>query len=274
MLYKSFPAEFKAEGDGDTFEGYASVFGNIDQGGDRVLPGAFAKTISERQAAIRVLWQHSWFDPIGRPIHMEEDSHGLLTRSQVSWTTLGRDALTLIRDGVVDQLSIGYEVIKDAWDRDEGTRDLVEVKLWEYSPVTFAMNELATINGVKTVDELQDLLRKASFLTEHGLKDGRVLSRRNLSLVKQAYEALGSLIEVASQSDEPDESTQSGDGDSKADPEVDAKEPGTSTPTLSGASNPFEGVIAQIEELGGWSREQKLVEELRDFGQQLRTGGG
>lgn len=253
METKAFPAEFKVDFEGRSFTGYASTFGNVDLGGDRVHAGAFAKTIQERGNRVKVLWQHSRFDPIGKPVRLEEDLKGLITETKVSDTTLGRDVLTLMADGVVDQLSIGYDVVKFGYDGD--VRDLLELRLIEYSPVTFAMNEEAVILGVK---------EQARRLAEHGLKAGRVLSKRNLGLVRDAYEALGSLLDAAGKPD--DESTSEDDAaDDKK-----AKEPVQATPEPLG--EPFAGLMKEIRDLGGWSREQTLLRELQAFGRQLKTG--
>ena len=40
--------ELKAVGESGAFEGYAAVYGNVDQGGDMIQPGAFGKTIADR----------------------------------------------------------------------------------------------------------------------------------------------------------------------------------------------------------------------------------
>ena len=43
------------------FEGYASTFGNVDQGGDLIEPGAFRESVAKARAegwGIPMLWQH------------------------------------------------------------------------------------------------------------------------------------------------------------------------------------------------------------------------
>ena len=150
MQFKSMPLEVKVDMDHRTFEGYASTFGNVDLGNDRVKRGAYKKTIRERfkKNLIKTLWQH--YEPFGRVEALKEDEHGLLFKSFVSRTTLGDDGLELMRDGVVDRMSIGYETVKSKWIEKDGCRELIELKLFEISPVTFAMNEEATINAVKS----------------------------------------------------------------------------------------------------------------------------
>lgn len=148
MEYKS--VNFKADDiEGRIFSGYASTW-DKDRGGDIILRGAFAKTLSERADRVKVLWQHS--DPIGKPKAMREDDKGLFVEAHISKTSLGDEALELMRDGVVDQMSIGYSIPAGKSDIDEdGTRVIKELKLYEFSAVTFPMNEAAIITGVKTI---------------------------------------------------------------------------------------------------------------------------
>ncbi len=132
-----------------TFEGYASTFGNVDQVGDIIMQGAFTKTIQERfpKGDIKILWQH--YEPLGMPIEIREDENGLYVKGRISKTALGDDALELMRDGVVNRMSIGFSIVKADFDDQTGNRIIREVKLWEFSPVTFPANEKAVITAVK-----------------------------------------------------------------------------------------------------------------------------
>ncbi len=162
MEYKASQTEFqiKDEGsDGMTFESYASTFGNVDDGKDKVIAGAFKRTINNRfkqsrAPLIKVLRGH--WDLIGIPKHMEEDSTGLLTVSKISKTPLGEETMMLIRDKALSSMSIGYKKIKYHKDEESGITDLEELKLYEYSVVDFPMNEMAAITGLKALEFMQD----------------------------------------------------------------------------------------------------------------------
>ena len=135
-----------------TFKGYASTF-DLDQVDDIIHPGAFRKSIQEAFPAkkIKVLWQH--WEPLGMPVEMYEDAKGLYVKAKVSKTTLGDEALELMRDGVVDKMSIGFKIPKGKCDySDDGVRNIREVQLLEFSPVTFPANEAAVITGVKNLE--------------------------------------------------------------------------------------------------------------------------
>lgn len=178
------------------FSGYGSVFGNVDDGGDIVEPGAFTKTIAEGFERVKILALHNdSLLPIGRPLEVREDSKGLYIKAKISDTAMGRDVKVLLKDGVLNELSIGYDPI--VFDYDEtGIRHLREVKLWEVSVVTWAMNPEATVIGYKaaeTADRAAETADRAVKLTEDAaaeVKEGRKISSARLKTLKEASETM------------------------------------------------------------------------------------
>lgn len=174
--------------DDRTFKGYASTFGNVDEVGDIIEAGAFAKSIMERgpegTKQIKVLWQHDL--PLGMPTVMTEDSKGLYVEAKISKTRLGDEALELMRDGVVDRMSIGFSIPqgKAVWDETMGVRKIKEVKLFEFSPVTFPANEMAVVTGVKNLQ----LIRQ--------LASGGKLSKEELKALADMLPELQALIDA------------------------------------------------------------------------------
>lgn len=149
--------------EGRTIVGHASVFNVLDSYGDIVLPGAFNKTLQERGAKIRVLWQHDTTKPIALPSVLREDERGLYFEATIEDTRDGEEALDMIRRGLVTGVSIGFTVVRytvfedddlraqlTGWARWKEMRKLEEVKLYELSPVTFPANEAAQIIAVKS----------------------------------------------------------------------------------------------------------------------------
>ncbi|HEX7454967.1 MAG TPA: HK97 family phage prohead protease [Gallionella sp.] len=166
------PAEFKFAGSAGTFEGYAAVFGNVDSGGDVILPGAFQEFAKTKDGKTIVLYQHSLRDPIGKAA-VSQDSHGLAFRGQLSLEDpTAKKAYGLMRDGVLDSMSIGYDVLPGGEQSKQGKRELSKLKLFEISAVTFGMNDLARIDTVKSAmdcghtRELECLLRETLFLSK------------------------------------------------------------------------------------------------------------
>lgn len=144
------------------FEGYASVFGNIDLGGDIVQPGAFKETVQELMASKRVgklpvLWQHDHAMPIGTFTDLREDSRGLFVKGRLPKTDTfvsGR-VVPQMKAESVSTMSIGYSTLES--ENSGMARLLQKVKLWESSLVTIAMNPLAEITSLKSNAAFHDL---------------------------------------------------------------------------------------------------------------------
>ncbi len=134
-----------------TFEGYASLFGIVDLGGDEVVAGAFTKSLAQRNARnVRMLWQHDPTVPIGAWLSIEEDARGLKVKGRLNLAVArAREALALMRDGAVDGLSIGFRVKTARKTAGGGIRRLLELDLWEVSIVTFPMLPQARVTAVK-----------------------------------------------------------------------------------------------------------------------------
>lgn len=152
-----------------SFEGYASLFGRVDLGRDRVLPGAFSRSLRERGAAgLRLLWQHDPAEPIGVWLEAAEDARGLHVRGRLEpGVRRGREALALLRAGALDGLSIGFRTARSRTDPRTGVRDLVEIDLWEVSLVTFPMlpeARVAIVLGDRKADPLAARMRAAAGL--------------------------------------------------------------------------------------------------------------
>jgi HK97 family phage prohead protease len=151
---KAFKFELESSTEDGEFSGYAAVFGNRDSGDDIIEKGAFTKTIKEDFDRIKILSQHNDCElPIGKPLELREDEKGLFIKGKISDTHKGRDIKTLLKDGVLNELSIGYDAVVFDFESEEGVRRLKEIKLWEISIVTWAMNEQATILDVKSFAE-------------------------------------------------------------------------------------------------------------------------
>jgi HK97 family phage prohead protease len=123
-------------------QGYASLFGKTDQGGDIVQKGAYAaslKRLSARQGRVKMLWQHDPGQPIGVWDEVREDATGLWVKGRIlPQVERGREVAALVQAGAIDGLSIGYRTVKAERDG-KGKRLLSELELWEVSLVTFPM---------------------------------------------------------------------------------------------------------------------------------------
>jgi uncharacterized protein len=129
------------------FTGLASVYGNVDLGGDMVVPGAFTKSIVDRGGEVPLLFAHDSRQPIGLA-RLQDTSSGLAIDGElVLDVPKARETYSLLKAKVLRGLSIGYDLIKS--DVMNGVRRLRELKLFEVSVVVIPMNEQALITAVK-----------------------------------------------------------------------------------------------------------------------------
>lgn len=178
MIYKASPMGEIADIDEKIgiVKGYGSYFGNKDSDGDVIAKGAYQKTIKENGERVRYLWQHKMDKPIGKIKEMYEDDKGLMFVAEIPKTTLGNDALELMKAGIVTENSVGILPIQKQMKDDY--REITEVKLYEISAVTLAANDQAKIldvkgkvdieNEFKRFDALAKLIRKGKISDEMG----------------------------------------------------------------------------------------------------------
>ena len=178
MIYKASPMGEIADIDEKMgiVKGYGSYFGNKDSDGDVIAKGAYQKTIQENGERVRYLWQHKMDKPIGKIKEMYEDDKGLMFVAEIPKTTLGNDALELMKAGIVTENSVGILPIQKQMK--EGFREITEVKLYEISAVTLAANDQAKIldvkgkvdieNEFKRFDALAKLIRKGNISDDMG----------------------------------------------------------------------------------------------------------
>jgi len=168
--------ELRAEGDGRTFTGYASVFNEPSLPlpfTEIVKPGAFKRAIQSRNR-IMLLWNHDTSNPLASTrngsLQLAEDARGLKVTATLPDTTLGRDIAELVRTGVIDAMSFGFSVKKDSWSQDGNTRYLEDVSLYEVSLVsTPAYEQTSGTVSVRSVDGISaDVLADALLRIESG----------------------------------------------------------------------------------------------------------
>ena len=180
------------------FEGYASVFNNIDLGNDVIKTGAFRKSLRKRGVkGVKLLYQHKTDMPIGVFEEIKEDEHGLMVKGKLALKTqAGQEAYELLKMGALDAMSIGFRANPDevSYDKRTNKRMIGEVDLMEISLVTFPMNPQAKVRSVKG-EEVS--IRE----WENGMRDAFSLSR---SEAKVAAKAVHEVFEAKDTSEKLD----------------------------------------------------------------------
>ena len=163
----------RSEGDGRTIYGLAVPFDTLTQIRDgegeyreKFRRGAFAQTINHGALGrVKLRWLHDRSSSTGVAVELREDAAGLVAAMRVSKTARGDEILELVRDGVLDQFSVGFRPVATSWSDVgvvHGTRDTpgknvtatrTEVALLEISVVDFAAYDTALIGGVRATPE-------------------------------------------------------------------------------------------------------------------------
>lgn len=156
IVRRALPIDTKALSEEGIISGYASRFDEVDSYGDVIAKGAFKKSLKKTgPIRVKMLYGHDPQKLIGKWTTLEEDGVGLAATGQVFKNLgLGEEALFLIKEGVLDGLSIGFRIVNS--DRQSnGTRTIREIDLMEVSIVSIPALASARITNVRA-DGLDD----------------------------------------------------------------------------------------------------------------------
>lgn len=159
MEHKTFNLiETKADESG-SFTALASVFGNVDHVGDRMMPGAFTKTLERWRKSgdpIPVILSHEWADPnyvVGKadPRAVFEDERGLVVQGQLDLENpVAKQVHKLLKDRLLKGWSFGYTVPKGGQKRKKDANEVTEVDLIEVGPTLKGANPEAQLQEIKS----------------------------------------------------------------------------------------------------------------------------
>lgn len=191
-LRKSYPiAEFKALSQPGEFEALVSVFGNVDLQGDRVVQGAFTKSLQrwrESGDPIPIIWSHDWGNPhahIGAadPLNVKQSPQGLRVTGQLDLENpFAAQVYHLMKTRRVKEFSFSYEVVREKMAADSAN-ELLDLELIEVGPTLKGANPETELVGVKAA------LEEAA-----GLKAGRTISKTNENKIRGAITTLEEVL--------------------------------------------------------------------------------
>ena len=187
--YLTTQLEIKSLGDRE-FEGHGSIFGNVDLGGDVVMPGAFKRSLKQYQDKgdlPLMFWMHDPSRVAGKWTDMYEDGDGLRVKGVLADTPLGNEIRTLLQMDAVKGLSIGYRTIDDDYDNN-GNRLLKELELWEVSVVSLPMNPLAQVAHAKSQLSASGEYVPTAREFEHALRDVGCSQKTAKRIISKVYE--------------------------------------------------------------------------------------
>lgn len=165
------PSSFKAQGElADLASGeklgpgeyiaLASVFGNVDLYGDRMVKGAFTETLQEWADSgnqLSAIWSHNWNDPfanIGGVLWAKEVDAGLLYKAKIDVddSEFAAQVYRLMKARRITQQSFGFDVLDGQEVIEDGKSifDIKKVHLFEVGPCLVGVNQATELLDIKS----------------------------------------------------------------------------------------------------------------------------
>jgi HK97 family phage prohead protease len=169
MLHKSFQLlETKAEGDHGEFTAIVSTFGNIDKVGDRIMPGAWTKTLEKWTASgdpVPIILAHQWNDPmahigIADPTNIKQVDQGLQVTGtlDIGDNPVAAQVYKLMKRRSLKEFSIGYDVPPGGEKRaKDGANEISEINLAECGPCLIGIDPKTELQSIKSALEVAQL---------------------------------------------------------------------------------------------------------------------
>jgi HK97 family phage prohead protease len=166
---------------------------------ERFSRGAFEKTFRERgptgNNAIKLLRQHETRGgsfSAGKFLELYEDSTGPAFRARTIPTKpTGENLAIELREGVINTMSIGFDPIAELYLKEENTYDVKEARMYEASPVYWPAYESATIDQVRSIEEMIPVFNRMMSV----LENGGTLSAEQIGQLTQLRSRIASLLD-------------------------------------------------------------------------------
>lgn len=170
--------------DGRTLAGYAAVYGqdsrDIVENGrkfvERIAPGAFNETLSSG-ADVKLFYNHDASMPLARTrsgtLKLRSDRNGLAFEATLPETTLGNDVRALLERGDLSgEMSFGFYVSEDSWNKDRSQRlvkraQLVEVSIVQDAAYPQTSSSLRSVSAAYTEAAYLRLALHFRRMTDH-----------------------------------------------------------------------------------------------------------
>ena len=135
---------------------------------------------------VKLFYGHT--DPIGLVTKGEETEDGYLIEARISDTDKGNEVLTLMRDGVLNKMSVGFNPVKDR--KEEGVIVREQVALREVSVVAFPAYQNSDVLSVREEETSTNNLLGETIMNEENtevseLREQIVELSREVSLIAE-----------------------------------------------------------------------------------------
>ena len=217
MLTKQYQTRVKMLKDADgaptgEVTAVVSVFGNVDKVGDRVVKGAFAKTLEEFKSngdPIPMIWSHDWSNPMSHIGEWDaskavETDEGLELSGKVhigEGNPVADQAFRLMDKNLVREFSFAYDVISEQTAKADGANELLELALIEAGPTLKGANSETRLVAAKALETLAKVGRSISAKNESQLREALEAMNSGADAIKSVLSALDSTDEKAGEKD-------------------------------------------------------------------------
>lgn len=141
----TFELELKSISEDGTFEGWASVYGNIDTQKDRIEPGAFS---ADDGKEVPLLADHKRDAVVGVGILKNMPQGVKVLGKLLLDTEAGREAYARLKAGATKGLSVGFRLLQSAMAG--AVRSITAGSIAEVSLTAFPANPAALVTAVKS----------------------------------------------------------------------------------------------------------------------------
>lgn len=153
-------------------EGYLAVFGNVDFGNERIIKGAFSKTVKEQVPGVPFMTRHiahggDALDTIGTITEAKEDDFGLWIHADLIEGDGDSEKIrNRVGSGAVRGMSVGFQLIRGGWVNLDGKEiyEIYEAKLIDGVVTVIPMNELAHVTAAKSGEDIESIKARLSAL--------------------------------------------------------------------------------------------------------------
>ena len=161
---------------------------------------------------VKLFYGHT--DPIGLVTKGEETEDGYLIEARISDTDKGNEVLTLMRDGVLNKMSVGFNPVKDR--KEEGVIVREQVALREVSVVAFPAYQNSDVLSVREEETSTNNLLGETIMNEENkevteLREQLVELSREVSLMNEtspttsaptSFRSYGEFVKAVAANDE------------------------------------------------------------------------
>jgi HK97 family phage prohead protease len=132
------PMELRGvDSDGRTVDGVCVPYDEIsyftpNPAGERVMRGAFAKSVTQQAGKVFLFRGHDHNHPVGRAVSFSDQPDGLHGSFKIRASILGDEVLSDLREGYLPAMSIGFKPLQTRRGRN-GETEIVEGMLKEVS---------------------------------------------------------------------------------------------------------------------------------------------